>query len=146
MVVDSILDGLRREHQRQHRRIRGSYSSARGRKGGVSDGGIEERRPSTASSHSGESALASYHSNSSLHRLASSNVLNLASPSKDSALLDKSPELARMTSPLPMSSDKPNFGQSFATDSKVDQTRIRTPEATDEYVPRLRVAVLSLIE
>lgn len=45
-----------------------------------------------------------------------------------------------------MSSDKPNFGQSFATDSKVDQTRIRTPEATDEYVPRLRVAVLSLIE
>lgn len=118
MVVDSILDGLRREHQRQHRKIRGSYSSARGRKGGVpGEGGVEDRRPSSASSlASGESPLASYQSNSSLHRLASSHLSNLASPNKESAVLDKSPEPTRMASPDSMSFDRPSLAQSLGAD------------------------------
>ena len=116
MVVDSILDGLRREHQRQHRKIRGSHSSGRARKTNPGEGGADERRPSSNSSLGADSPLASYQSNSSLHRLASNHLLNLASPKKESAVFDKSPDNGRVSSPEPMSAGMPTFARTFSNE------------------------------
>jgi hypothetical protein len=116
MVVDSILDGLRREHQRQHRKIRGSHSSGRARKPVASEGGVEERRPSSTSSFGTDSPLASHQSNSSLHRLAPNHLFNLGSPNKEAAVFDRSPDNARVLSPEPLSAGMPTFARTFSNE------------------------------
>jgi hypothetical protein len=85
MVVDSILDGLRREHQRQHRKIRGSHSSMRTKRGQHSiDGILDRRRGSSVSSAGNDSPVTSLHSVPSVQRLTSplreTNAPGIASP------------------------------------------------------------------
>jgi hypothetical protein len=140
MVVDSILDGLRREHQRQHRKIRGSHSSARSRKtnNAPGEGGSEEYRPSSASSFNTDSPLASYQSNSSLHRLASNHLFNLGSPNKEAGMNEKAMDGARVTSPEPMNDGVSSFAQSLSGEgvaprrgSIVSNKSARTPDINE---------------
>lgn len=122
MVVDAILDGLRREHQRQHRKIRGSSTSHRGRKGTPQmapdgNGSLSTRRRSSASSFNLDIPLTAQRSDQPLHRLASNHLLTLSPPSKEQQLSNEYAEGMRVASPEHVvEGHTPTFSEVFAKD------------------------------